>query len=477
MRVCARGWNWSRLGAVAGLFVIAGSAFGQPALTSITPSSGPTKGGNILRLQGTGLAPGSVALVGSRSATVLSALGSEMYVLCPAGDGSNLQVVVIAGGMTSNAIAYSYDAPSVCSVTPAAGATSGGTIITIRGENFGVSPSITIGGSPSVPTFLSHNQILCALPAGVGANLPVLVSAGGQSSSPGRFDYSPPSIVGITPQSVPTSGALITITGQNFGASSPLVFVDGKSAPVQNSSHVQIVASAPPGEGAAVEVEVVAGGQSSPPALLSYLPPTVSGIITPPGGVPTAGGVLLTIQGSNFGLAPQVTVDDSPAPIMGGSSHSLIVCAAPEGQGSSALVRVQARDQDSNAQPISYSPPVITNVIGGPTGNTIPSSGGTIITIVGENFGATRNKLFVGGLSMIDVQHDPVSPHTKLTATAPPGFGRGHPVMTIVGDQVGYFSSLMHYDLPVCAGDADGDGLVDFDDITSALANWSSFCP
>jgi hypothetical protein len=462
---------------MAGLFVIAGSAFGQPAITSITPSSGPTKGGNILRLQGTGLAPGAVAVVGTRAATVLSALGSEMYVLCPAGDGSSLQVVVIAGGMTSNAVSYSYDAPIVGSVTPAAGATSGGTIITIRGENFGVSPSVTVGGSPSVPTSSSHSQIVCPLPPGVGANRPVLVSAGGQSSSPGRFDYSPPSIVGITPQSVPTSGALITITGQNFGASSPQVFIDGKSATVQNSSHVQIVASAPPGEGAAAEVEVVAGGQSSPPALLSYLPPVISGIITPPGGVPTAGGVLITIQGSNFGLAPEVTVDDLPAPNLGGSSHSTIVCAAPEGRGSSARVRVQVRDQYTNSHAISYAPPVITNVIGGPTGNTIPSSGGTIITIFGSNFGATSNKLFVGGLSMNNVQHDPLSPHTKLIATAPPGFGRGHPVMTLVGDQVGYFSSLLHYDMPVCAGDADGDGIVDFDDITSSLANWSSSCP
>ncbi len=49
--------------------------------------------------------------------------------------------------------------------------------------------------------------------------------------------------------------------------------------------------------------------------------------------------------------------------------------------------------------------------------------------------------------------------------------------MMIVGDQVAYFGSPLHFDMPVCAGDADGDGFVDFDDITSSIANWSAFCP
>lgn len=477
MRIRTQGRARSGWFAAACLAIVAGSAFAQPSISNITPSNGPTAGGNIVRVQGTGLSATSSIIVGGRLGTVLTATGAELYALCPEGAGGSVSVIVSDMGQISNTVFYSYNPPLVSSVSPATGATSGGAIITVRGQNFGLAPSVAIGGAPSAPTFISHTQILCPLPAGAGANREVVVTTGNQSSSPGRFDYSPPAIVGINPQSVSTGGGtLITITGQNFGVATPQVLVDGRVASVQSSNHTQIVASAPAGDGSFVDVRVVAADQVSPPALLSYQPPTISGIITPPGGTPTSGGVLITIQGSNFGLAPQVTVDGAPT-LNTLQTHSLAVFEAPEGTGSEAKVEVRARDQFSNAVLMSYAPPTISGVAGAPVGTTLPSSGGTLLTITGQNFGAQGGKLFVGGLPLTNVQHDPDSPHTRIFAVSPAGLGRGQSFMAVVGDQVGYFGALLHFDMPVCAGDADGDGIVDFDDITSSLANWSNFCP
>lgn len=66
---------------------------------------------------------------------------------------------------------------------------------------------------------------------------------------------------------------------------------------------------------------------------------------------------------------------------------------------------------------------------------------------------------------------------TKLIALTPPGFGRGQTLMVLVDNQVAVFGAPLHCDMPVCPGDANGNGFVDFDEITASLANWSALRP
>jgi hypothetical protein len=85
--------------------------------------------------------------------------------------------------------------PAVQSITPSAGATSGGTEVTIRGLRFAAGATVTIGGRAATDVTVQSAEALTAkTPAGAGAGAAdVVVSVGGRSGSlAGGFSYQVP---------------------------------------------------------------------------------------------------------------------------------------------------------------------------------------------------------------------------------------------------------------------------------------------
>lgn len=64
-----------------------------------------------------------------------------------------------------------------------------------------------------------HRGLECQTPTGTGLGLRLQVSVLGQASgvSLDTLSYSPPQVAAVTPASVPTEGAFVSITGFNFG--------------------------------------------------------------------------------------------------------------------------------------------------------------------------------------------------------------------------------------------------------------------
>lgn len=111
----------------------------------------------------------------------------------------------------------------------------------IIGESFSTSANVTISGNPCkiqsntdnevcCPVSLclvvvlpalnicSLPQIICLGPANVGSGHQLVVTAGGQSSTPYNFNYDPPVITSVTPNLIDGyDGQTITIYGHNFG--------------------------------------------------------------------------------------------------------------------------------------------------------------------------------------------------------------------------------------------------------------------
>jgi formylglycine-generating enzyme required for sulfatase activity len=81
--------------------------------------------------------------------------------------------------------------PSIASVTPARGLTSGGTTVTIRGSGFDASTAVTIGGAAATSVTLVNPTTLTAVtPAGQAGARDVVVSAfGGTATAVGAFSY------------------------------------------------------------------------------------------------------------------------------------------------------------------------------------------------------------------------------------------------------------------------------------------------
>jgi hypothetical protein len=84
---------------------------------------------------------------------------------------------------------YAYAPPVVASVSPTTGPAAGNTLLTLMGNNFGIAPSVTVGGSPCVVQTSSHGSITCRTSMGAGSQ-PIVVTALDQSATaPSPFVY------------------------------------------------------------------------------------------------------------------------------------------------------------------------------------------------------------------------------------------------------------------------------------------------
>ncbi|MFM2241876.1 MAG: hypothetical protein RLZ97_731, partial [Verrucomicrobiota bacterium] len=213
-------------------------SYAPPAITSITPATGPTAGGSLITLTGSNFGTAPSVTMDSTGISILSNTHTQVVFALPAGQGTNKAVRLNAGSQQSAAVLFSYNAPQITSITADSYPTSGGTTLTITGSNFGISPTVSFGsGGATIIGAPTHTRILCTLPAGQGTNQAVTVSAGGVSSNTMLVDYDAPEILSITPSSAGTSGStLITINGKNFGLSGT-VSIGGQNAPVTSGGY------------------------------------------------------------------------------------------------------------------------------------------------------------------------------------------------------------------------------------------------
>jgi len=200
-----------------------------PQISAISPASGPV--GTVVTISGNNFVFGetywniSVLFEGVAVPSVL-ATRLSLIATVPLGSGSGTTVTVLADGRMSNKLVWSYSPPVVQSVVPRYGPTLGTNLVTIEGNNFGDDPALTqvIFGSASLCTItqLTNAQIICAAPAGLGANVSVVVEVNHQQSPPTLYTYLAPVLQSVYPSTIVLEESyvgLITVTGQNLAYS------------------------------------------------------------------------------------------------------------------------------------------------------------------------------------------------------------------------------------------------------------------
>ncbi|MEO0017796.1 MAG: hypothetical protein RLZZ522_1079, partial [Verrucomicrobiota bacterium] len=435
---------------LAGFILAAsGTALAVPVLVGVSPASGPTAGGSLITLTGQNFGSTPIVMIGTRSATVqLGGTDTSIVVSSPAGEGFNLDVKVIAAGSVSNAVSFSYLPPAISGLTPATGPTAGGSTITVIGSNFGLSPSVTIGGNSAPSIVASHSQVVCTLPAGQGLNREVRVTVAGQASPPATFNYAAPAITSISPATGTTAGGTqITISGSNFGTA-PVVVFDGVTAnPLAGSTHTRVIFTSPSGFGTGKNVALLVGDQLSNSLNFSYDPPSLASLSPTTG--PTAGNIPITVVGANFGANPTVTIGGASAPILSQTADGTVICTLPAGQGLSRVVQVTSQDsRSSNTLQFNYLPPAITSI----AAQSAPTAGNVPITIRGSNFGLSSSVT-------IGDQPAPVtlSSHETLVAQLPAGEGTGLPLVVTNSGQISN-TFAFDYDAPLLASISPASG-------------------
>lgn len=197
-------------------------------------------------------------------------------------------------------------APMITSVTPTTGV-PGVTQVTVNGSNFGdgeYQGYVELGSlSATTITSWTPNQIVATVPAGSMSGV-VEVKQNGIASNDIPFTTVTPTITGVSPTSGST-GALVTISGSNFGASqgtNSMVLFNHTEATPRSWSASSIVAPVPAG---ATTGNILVNVNGTPSNAVSF---TTTPAITSVQPTTAEANEPITINGSNFGYQDANTV-------------------------------------------------------------------------------------------------------------------------------------------------------------------------
>lgn len=162
----------------------------QPAFSGT--ASGPIAGGANVYINGVNLATTSQVTFSGLPGTLVTSADGQIVVTVPAGvtaGSANIIVYTLAG--TASGLTYQYiDLPTLSSLTPSGGSTSGGTTVTIKGTNLLTTTSVTFNTVNAAFAIIDKSTVVAITPAGVaGVATVVLATTGGSEINTGGFTY------------------------------------------------------------------------------------------------------------------------------------------------------------------------------------------------------------------------------------------------------------------------------------------------
>jgi IPT/TIG domain len=166
-------------------------------VASIEPAAGSSAGGTKVSIKGTGFVNGASVTIGYAATSVTVVNAKEITASTAAHGVGPQEVIVKETGLTStHGPSFSYVAPpSVASVSPSSGSESGGTAVTITGENLANATAVRFGATRAASfTVISPTSIDAISPPGSGKVDVTVLTAGGASSTGAAdaFSYSKP---------------------------------------------------------------------------------------------------------------------------------------------------------------------------------------------------------------------------------------------------------------------------------------------
>ncbi|WP_432251814.1 IPT/TIG domain-containing protein [Streptomyces sp. HNM1019] len=388
-----------------------------PALTTLSPTSGPTTGGNTVTITGTNLTNATQVLFGTTPATILTNTPTQITTTAPTGTGT-VNVTVTTTNGTSNPLPYTYTTtptPTLTTLNPTTGPTTGGNTVTITGTNLTNATQVLFGTTPATILTNTPTQITTTAPTGTGTvNVTVTTTNGTSNPLPYTYTTTPtPTLTTLNPTTGPTTGGnTVTITGTNLTNATQVLF-GTTPATILTNTPTQITTTAPAGPPSVVNVTVTTpGGISNPLSYIYVAAPAVTNVIPQFG--PDTGGNTVTITGSGLALATGVDFGPNPATGFTVISDNQLTATAPPGTGT-VVVTVTTPGGTSTLGPgnpyYTYlGAPVITSLI--PDEGS--SLGGDSVTINGSNLTYTDAVTFGGVPASFSVLSDSLA-----VATAP----------------------------------------------------------
>ncbi|MDR3468888.1 MAG: IPT/TIG domain-containing protein [Xanthobacteraceae bacterium] len=444
-----------------------------PTVTGISPNHGGTGGGTGVTITGTNFArvadvvvtnasgsPSATSsadqftykgvtgvLIGGTAATNVFVIDSTtLTATSPPGIPGVTGVLVTNGAGNSGSsgdslYTYTDGGPSINTIGPEFGLTSGGTTIIITGAHFvpgtkrdgSTATTVTIDGIPATNVSVNSTATLSAtVPAdSAGAKSVVVSTVAGTAT--GSYLYIAPAtpiITSVSPNGgsianggTTAGGTQVKILGANFTGATSVTFggVAVSGFTLVSSGEIDTTTPTHTAAGAVdvvVTVVVPNGGGTftgtGTGAFTYVIPPPVVTAVGPTVGT-TVGGTVVTITGQYFGGATAVKFGGAAASaVTVNSAGTSITATSPPGSGTVdvTVTTPSGTSTTSSADQFTYGtpPPVVSSV--SPSGGTV--AGGTSVVITGTNFTGATGVTF-GGVAATIVN---VSA-TSITATTP----------------------------------------------------------
>lgn len=409
-----------------------------PSLSSLTPSTGVTPGGQRVTLIGADFRAGATVYFGSTpgTAVVVASDGLSLTVTAPAAPVDGPVDVTVTNddaqfATSSGAFAYLFPAPTLVSVTPTEGLPAGGQTITLAGTNFlppralpdggTASVAVTVGGLPAMGVSrVSATLVTAVTPAqGPGTVDVTLTNPDGQQASLAQaFLYvPPPALVAVTPVRGPVvGGTAITVAGTNFRAGATVrvggVLATGVS--VVSATGLTAVTGAATAGLADVSVINPDGQAAVLPGAYTFDPPPTLASVSPGEGS-TAGGTVVTLTGTDFRAGATVLFGSIAGASVTLASATQLTALAPAHDAGVVTVVVQNDDGQRAELAAAYlfvAPPTLSNT----TPTSGEAAGGTTVRLGGTGFDAQSTVTF-GGVTATSVT---LVDATRLDVVTPP---------------------------------------------------------
>ena len=305
-----------------------------------------------------------------------------------AGDNEQIQSTIVnlnpKMGVTTDR-SPSQSAPVIRSVEPRSGPPSGGTIVTITGENFTEATTVKFDGIPALRNLQSSEALIAVAPSHSAGVVDIEVSNGRSRAGLRRaFSYASasPVILRLDPDIDDLAGgSSVRIRGRNFQQGARILW-DERALPSRFVNEQEISITAPPGRRGPILVEVINpdGSRFALEDAFRYQGgPRVASIQPRMGS--SAGGYSVTIAGENF--------DESCSVLFGGHygettfiNSRALAAIVPPGDSGIADVSVSTADGEVHTLPggfIYNEPPVILSAVAVP--NPIVRNTTTTITV------------------------------------------------------------------------------------------------
>ena len=421
----------------------------RPVIYSVGPNRGPLDGGATIVINGDHFYRLDERIpeitFGENQAEFISVTpeGTALQVTLPACescDGETTVDVSVANpdkqSYTSVA-AFTYfqplgPAPSITSVTPENGYSTGGYDVVIAGENFTDPMQVRIADSVTpVPQELINldaeaGRLTVVMPSGPPRSVAIEVSnsAGQTDRLANAFTYiqPPPSFNSIAPiEGLIGGGTITVIIGQGFQPGVKVFFGDTEASQVAYNSTTSLTVITPPHPEALVDLRILNldGQETTASAVFSFVNPTLPAptidSLSPTSGS-IAGGTDLTLVGSGFQSGAQVRFGAVASPSVSVLSDTEIRARSPSQE--AGVVDIQVINPDGQFATASTA---YAYVIPAPTLSAVipaqgPTSGGTVILLTGSGFREGASVTVDG----VEASNCTVNGTTSISCTTPP---------------------------------------------------------